>query len=449
MATDSEFEFTALDALRHSGIAIASDGAEYLKIKEFNPTDATSNPSLVSHALSKPEYVHIFTDAVHYARSTLPTASLEEQTELAMDRLLVQVGAEILNIIPGRVSVSVDPRLGYDYHGILNKAKSLTSLFNALSPPIPPSRVLIKIPATYPGILAAHTLESLPSSPIHTNLTLVFGRVQAVACAQAGVSVISPFIGRVKDWWDARALDVGLISESEEEVRKKKEANVEDHPGIKLVREVRSAYTRMGTKTQVMAAGFRSVDEIVEVGRYGSEGGPDLVTLPPELLDGLRRREGVVRADDSTSPPPASTSTPTPLTTPLYFDPTSPDPEGTLFENGLKEEGGIALDKVPEGLEKFSKDARKLEGRVRCALEVLSKAAAARGKSQMGVVGPDGENGQLERMTTTMTTLVTKKGLEGIEWVEQASNLNLNLCAVVQEGVTAVGQCLGQSVKVK
>jgi transaldolase len=262
------------------------------------------------------------------------------------------------------------------------------------------------------------------------------------------VSVISPFVGRVKDWWDARALDVGLISEGEGEgeVRKK----VEDHPGIKLVREVRSAYTRMGTKTQVMAAGFRSVDEIVEVGRYGSEGGPDLVTLPPELLEGLRRREGV-RVDDSTSPPSTSTSTPTPtpLTTPLYFNPTSPDPDGTLFEKGLKEEGGIALDKVPEGLEKFSKDARKLEGRVRCALEVLSKAAASRWKSQMGVVGPDGENGQLERTTTTTTTLVAKKGLEGIEWVEQASSLNLNLCAVVQEGVTAVGQCLGQSVKVK
>ncbi|EDR05260.1 transaldolase [Laccaria bicolor S238N-H82] len=445
MATDPEFEFTALDAIRQSGIVIASDGAEYLKIKEFNPIDATSNPSLVSHALSKPEYAHIFTDAVHYACSTLPTASLNEQTDLAMDKLLVQVGAEILNIIPGRVSVSVDPRLGYDYHAILTKAKSLTSLFNSLSPPIPPSRFLIKIPATYPGILAAHTLESLPSSPIHTNLTLVFGQVQAVACAQAGVSVVSPFVGRVKDWCDARARlgldDVGHISDE------RKKPAIETHPGLNLLRDIRNAYTQLGTKTQIMAAGFRSVDELVEVGRHGSKGGPDLVTLPPELLDGLRRREGV-RADstlsDSISPPWALPTS----TIPVYFNPTSPDPDGTLFENALKEEGGIALDKVPEGLEKFSRDARKLEGRVRCALEVL-REAEARGKSQMGVgqtsTSDACENGQLDRTTTT---LVAKKGLEGIEWVEQTSSLNLNLCAGVQEGVIAVGQCLGQSVKV-
>ena len=393
---------------------------------------------------------------------------------------LVQVGAEILNIIPGRVSVSVDPRLGYNYHGILNKvgnpslphpshllnhltaqAKSLASLFNSLSPPIPPSRFLIKIPATYPGILAAHTLESLPSSPIHTNLTLVFGRVQAVACAQAGVSVISPFVGRVKDWWDARArlgLDLtfnsggvgegsGLTSDADVDGEKRKKLAIETHPGLNLLRDIRNTYTQLGTTTQIMAAGFRSVDEIVEVGRYGSKGGPDLVTLPPELLDGLRRREGEVRAADSTPLPPTSTPISAPLTMPLYFNPTSPDPNGALFENGLKEEGGIALDKVPEGLEKFSRDARKLEGRVRCALEALSKRGKSEGKIQVGQTSTsDGEGGQLERTTTT--TLVAKKGLEGIEWAEQASSLNLNLCAVVQEGVTAVGQCLGQSVKV-
>lgn len=265
-----------------------------------------------------------------------------------------------------------------------------------------------------------------------------------MACAQAGVSVVSPFVGRVKDWWDARRLDGGLISDADGEKEKMKKLAIETHPGLHLLRDIRNTYTQLGTKTQVMAAGFRSVDEIVEVGRYGSEGGPDLVTLPPELLDGLRRREG---ASDSTSTPLKSTSTPLPTPTPLYFNPTSPDPDGTLFGNGLKEEGGIALDKVPEGLEKFRRDARKLEGRVRCALEALSKAAA-RGKSQMGVVRQTstsdgersiaGENGQLERTTTT---LVAKKGLEGIEWAEQT-------CAVVQEGVAAVGQCLGQSVKV-
>lgn len=257
-----------------------------------------------------------------------------------------------------------------------------------------------------------------------------------MACAQAGVSVVSPFVGRVKDWWDARARlgldDVGHISDE------RKKPAIETHPGLNLLRDIRNAYTQLGTKTQIMAAGFRSVDELVEVGRHGSKGGPDLVTLPPELLDGLRRREGL-RADSTTSPPLTSTFQ-TASTIPLYFDPTSPDPDGTSFENALKEEGGIALDKVPEGLEKFSKDARKLEGRVGCALKVL-REATAHGKSQMGAVGQTSktdasENGQSDRTTTT---LVAKKGLEGIEWVEQASSLNLNLCAGVQEGVTVVG----------
>ena len=348
------------------------------------------------------------------------------------------------------------PHLSHLTNHLTAQAKSLTSLFNSLSPPIPPSRFLIKIPATYPGILAAHTLESLPSSPIHTNLTLVFGRVQAVACAQAGVSVVSPFVGRVKDWWDARAHldldDVGIIPDANvDDGEKRKKPAIETHPGLKLLRDIRKAYTQLGTKTQIMAAGFRSVDELVEVGRYGSKGGPDLVTLPPELLDGLRSRKGRGINSTADSTPSTLPTTPTPTSTTIspYFDPASPDPEGTLFQNALKEEGGIALDKVPEGLEKFSKDARKLEERVRCALEVL-RDTEARGKNQVGVVGQastsDRENGQSERTTTT--TLVAKKGLEGIEWVEQASSLNLNLCAVVQEGVTAVGQRLGQSVKV-
>ena len=270
------------------------------------------------------------------------------------------------------------------------------------------------------------------------------------------MSVVSPFVGRVKDWWDARArlsLDaVGLISDADvDDGEKRKKPAIETHPGLKLLRDIRNAYTQLGTKTQIMAAGFRSVDELVEVGRYGSKGGPDLVTLPPELLDGLKRREGrgINSTAGSTPSTLPTTLAPTSTTISTYFDPAFPDPEGTLFENALKEEGGIALDKVPEGLEKFSKDAIKLEGRVRCALEVLREAAAS-GKSQVvGQTSPsDGENGQLERTTTTTTTLVAKKGLEGIEWVEQASSLNLNLCAVVQEGITAVGQRLGQSVKV-
>ncbi|KAG6830970.1 hypothetical protein H0H93_013885, partial [Arthromyces matolae] len=229
----------ALDALKESGITIASDTGEYLKIGEFFPQDATTNPSLVYAAISKPQYAHLTEAAVRYALSR--GGSLESQTELASDYLLVQLGIQILDIIPGRVSASVDPRLANDKDAIIRKSRNLISLFEELG--YHRDRVLIKIPATYSGILACQILETPPPSesititnkPIHTNATLIFGLVQALACAQAGVSVISPFIGRVKDWWSAQYTRLHN-GEAPPPV-----SPLSEHPGIQLVRNIRTA----------------------------------------------------------------------------------------------------------------------------------------------------------------------------------------------------------------
>ncbi|KAF7349300.1 Transaldolase [Mycena sanguinolenta] len=316
----------------------------FVEINEFQEdlTDATTNPSLVLAAVSKPEYAHVLQDAVDFARRRLGPASVREQTAVAMDRALVQVGVNIARIVPGRVSVSVDPRIGYDTLAIINKSKILVALLEELE--IPRSRILIKIPATYEGICAAQALEH-PSAgePIHTNMTLIFSRVQAIACAQAGVSVISPFIGRVKDWWDSQG---GPRSQE-----------LSQHPGILLVRDIRSTYAAhgWGGKTHIMAAGFRAVEEIVEVGKYGVEGGPDLVTLPPHLLNGLRSRENV-------EPRPKFDSVPVDLAAlPEYFASTCNSAQGaSLYAQHIMEEK-IAAVKVAEGLAKFSADAQVLE----------------------------------------------------------------------------------------
>ncbi|TFK36238.1 hypothetical protein BDQ12DRAFT_687072 [Crucibulum laeve] len=359
---------TALESVRRSGITIASDGAEYLKIGEFNPVDATTNPSLVATAVAKPEYAHLFDEAIRYAQQRLPGGTIEEKTDLVLDFLLVQVGVQILNIIPGRVSVSVDPRLGYDYDAIVKKGKSLIALFEECS--IPRSRVLVKIPATYAGIRAAHTLET-SVNPIHTNLTLIFSLSQAIACAQAGVAVISPFVGRVKDWWAARAIRDGISEEFHEQP-------LSEHPGIILVHHIRAAYTAYGYKTEVMAAGFRKPEEIIQLGRAGPRGGADIVTLPPDLLDGLRNLEG---EEDLSGAFQLQVET---RPEPHYFSSSGHTAEAeTAFDLASVEEG-IALDKVPEGLAKFSADAVILEGRVRAQLQVFEEVSSPSTKVFVG-----------------------------------------------------------------
>ncbi|KAJ6571677.1 hypothetical protein B0H19DRAFT_1208970 [Mycena capillaripes] len=337
---------TGLQALGASGIRIASDTAEYNQIREFaaDLSDATTNPSLVLAAVSKPDYAHIVQDAVDFARNRLPSGSVRELTALAMDRTLVLVGVQISRIVPGRVSVSVDPRIAHDTQAIICKGEALVKLLEGLD--IPRRRILIKIPATYEGIRAAQALEHpAAGEPIHTNMTLIFGRVQAIASAQAGVSVISPFIGRVKDWWDAHG---GPVT-----------SDLAQHQGILLVQNIRATYSAhgYGEKTQIMAAGFRAVEEIVELGKYGVQGGPDVVTLPPHLLDGLRTRKNL-QPPLEFNPGPVDVGT-----TPEYFGPDSAQ-GGALYARDIQQEK-IAAAKVPEGLAKFSADAQILEDLVK------------------------------------------------------------------------------------
>ncbi|KDR65828.1 hypothetical protein GALMADRAFT_260021 [Galerina marginata CBS 339.88] len=360
--SSSPFTYTALHAVREAGIIVASDGAEYNEIGEFDPVDATTNPSLVYTAVCKPEYSHHVEEAVLYAQSRIPTATVNEKVELALDHLLVQIGIRILSIIPGRVSISVDPRLGTSYNRILSKSRALIQLVDEFK--IPRSRVLIKIPATAAGIHAAHTLEI--KDDIRTNLTLVFSLVQALACAQAGISVVSPFIGRVKDWWAARAIAEGNPDGLEQQP-------LSEHPGIKLVHRIREAYTRYSYTTQIMAAGFRKPAEIIELSRAGNRGGADIVTLPPDLLAGLRGIEGEDLGARNFVPPMDI-----PESAPVYFSLNGPtDEDLAIFDRDSKLEA-ISLDKVPEGLTKFSVDAAKLEQKLRGMVEKGSQAHVAR-----------------------------------------------------------------------
>ena len=234
------------------------------------------------------------------------------------------------------------------------KSHALAAILKELH--IPQSRILIKIPATLPGIRAAHKLET---QNIHTNLTLIFSLVQALACAQAGVAVISPFIGRVKDWWSARAVQNGIPEGLANQP-------LSEHPGIELVHRIRAAYTKYGHQTQIMAAGFRKVEEIIELSKVGSKGGTDLMTLHPDLWHGVPQLEGRREPTAGFQPVVETRSEP------FYFSVNGPTKEGdAAFERDSAQEK-ISLDKVPEGLAKFSKDATKLEDKVRAKL--LSKS---------------------------------------------------------------------------
>nr|GAT58830.1 transaldolase [Mycena chlorophos] len=390
---------SALQALRAFGVRVASDTAEYEQIREFasdgHLTDATTNPSLVFAAVSKPQYAHLVDDAVEYARRR------GGSEVVAMDRLVALVSAQIASIIPGRVSVSADPRLAYNTDALIAKAHSLIRNMNELGVPslrilikipatyegilaaqqleretdeaihtnmtlvfgrvqaeacaqagvalgVPTSRILIKIPATYEGILAAQQLERETDQAIHTNMTLVFGRVQAEACAQAGVAVISPFIGRVKDFWDA----VGVTAPTTE---------VAKHPGIKLVRTIRGSYDAQGVRTEILAAGFRVPEEVIELGAGGREAGPDAVTIPPSLIAPLLARQ---QKQPRRNIPVHVESHPT-----QYFGAGVED-GAELYARDIAAEQ-IAAFKVPEGLAKFSVDAQAMEDMLKRRLEAL------------------------------------------------------------------------------
>lgn len=256
-----------LDQLKAVTVVVADTG-DIAAIEKFTPRDATTNPSLITAAAQMPQYQGIVDDTLKAARATLgAAASAAEVVSLAFDRLAVSFGLKILEIIPGRVSTEVDARLSWDTDATIAKGRDLIAQYEAAG--VNRERILIKIAATWEGIQAAAVLEK---EGIHTNLTLLFGLHQAIACAENGITLISPFVGRILDWYKK---DTGRDSY----------APAED-PGVVSVTEIYNYYKKFGYNTEVMGASFRNVGEITELA------GSDLLTIAPSLLAELQATEG-------------------------------------------------------------------------------------------------------------------------------------------------------------
>jgi transaldolase len=256
-----------LEQLREMTVVVADTG-DIQAIETFKPRDATTNPSLITAAAQMPQYQSIVDDTLKGARDTLGRgATPAEVANLAFDRLAVSFGLKILEIIPGRVSTEVDARLSYDTEATIAKGRDIIAQYEAAG--VSKERVLIKIASTWEGIQAAAVLEK---EGIHCNLTLLFGMHQAIACAENGITLISPFVGRILDWYKK---DTGRDSY----------APAED-PGVVSVTSVYNYYKKFGYKTEVMGASFRNVGEITELA------GCDLLTIAPSLLAELQSTEG-------------------------------------------------------------------------------------------------------------------------------------------------------------
>ncbi|KAF7845784.1 hypothetical protein BT93_L0675 [Corymbia citriodora subsp. variegata] len=234
----------SLDQLKESGTVVVCDSGDFATIDKYKPQDATTNPSLILAASKKPEYAKLIDAAVEYGAKH--GKDLDDKVDATLDNLLVQFGTEILKIVPGKVSTEVDARFSFDTEASVNKALHIIDLYKEAG--IGKERVLIKIASTYEGIKAAHILQS--KHGINCNLTLMFSQVQAIAAAEAGAFLISPFVGRILDWYKANH---------------KKEYSPQEDPGVKSVKEIYNYYKKFGYKTIVMGASFRNVGEITEL----------------------------------------------------------------------------------------------------------------------------------------------------------------------------------------
>jgi len=307
-----------LDALKKHTTVVADTG-DFKQLAQFQPQDATTNPSLILKAVQKPEYAPLLTESV--------AAHKGQPLDVVMDHLLVRFGCEILKTIPGRVSTEVDARLSFDTAGTLARARRLMSLYEAQG--ISRDRVLIKIAATWEGIQAAAELER---EGIHTNLTLLFSFAQAVACGQAKVQLISPFVGRIYDWYKKTA---GAAWDEASN------AGAND-PGVKSVRAIYNYYKKNDIATEVMGASFRNVGQIVALA------GCDLLTISPDLLALLAANESPLSAALDAQ---AAKGMDLPL---VQYNEAS-------FRFALNEDA-MATEKLAEGIRAFCVDAIKLEG---------------------------------------------------------------------------------------
>ena len=303
-------QLSQLDALKKLTKVVADTG-DFESMRAFKPQDATTNPSLILAAATKPQYAAIVDQAVAGA----------PDVETAMDRILVAFGLEILKIVPGRVSTETDARLSFDTAGSIAKGRQLIALYEKAG--ISRDRILIKIASTWEGIKAAEVLEK---EGIHCNLTLLFSMAQAVACAEAKVQLVSPFVGRILDWWKAAT--------------KKDYAPAED-PGVVSVTQIYNYYKKFGHQTEVMGASFRNKGEITELA------GCDLLTISPVLLGELAAStEPLVKKLD------AAAAQALPLKQ-VHLD------EKT-FRYELNEDA-MATEKTAQGIRSFAADIVKLE----------------------------------------------------------------------------------------
>jgi transaldolase len=307
-----------LDQLRTMTVVVADTG-DFESIAQYQPRDATTNPSLLYKAAQMPQYRSLLDEAIAWSQSQ--ASDPRGQVDACIDRLFIDFGKEILQIIPGRVSTEVDARLSFDTEASMKKAHRLIGLYEADG--IDRKRILIKVASTWEGIRAAERLEK---EGIHCNLTLLFSFAQAVACAEAGVTLISPFVGRIHDWY-LKDRGVKSIPPAED-------------PGVHSVTQIYNYYKKFDYKTEVMGASFRNIGEIIELA------GSDLLTISPELLGELQAQEGTLERKLSVETARAQKLDRVHLDEPTF--------------RWMMNEDAMATDKLADGIRRFNADLVKL-----------------------------------------------------------------------------------------
>ena len=312
-----------LDALKQFTTVVADTG-DFKQLAQFQPQDATTNPSLILKAVQKPEYAPL----IAQVKAAHPNAAMDE----LIDRLVVRFGQEIVSIIPGRVSMEVDARLSFDQQANVKRAKRIIAMAAAAG--IPQDRILIKLASTWEGIQAASELEK---EGIHCNLTLLFAFCQAVACGEAKVQLTSPFVGRIYDWYKKSAGAAWVEADNA----------LANDPGVESVTRIYNYYKRNGIQTEVMGASFRNVGQITALA------GCDLLTISPELLQQLSQSNELLA-------PMLSAQHAMKIEAPLmrYNE--------AAFRFALNEDA-MGTEKLAEGIRAFAADALKLEALIKAA----------------------------------------------------------------------------------
>ncbi|KAL1895017.1 Transaldolase [Sporothrix stenoceras] len=320
---------SSLDQLKATGTVVVSDSGDFASIAKYKPQDATTNPSLILAASKKAEYAKLIDEAVAIGKKA--EGSLDQKVDATLDAILVEFGREILKIVPGRVSTEVDARLSFDTKASVDKALHIIDLYKAQG--ISKDRVLIKIASTWEGIKAAEILQR--DHGINTNLTLMFSLTQAIAAAEAGAFLISPFVGRILDWFKA---STGKTYAKEED------------PGVASVQAIFNYYKKYGYKTIVMGASFRNTGEITELA------GCDYLTISPSLLEELLNSNEAVPQKLNAS---GAAALDIPKKTYISDEPT--------FRFDFNEDQ-MAVEKLREGISKFAADAETLKDIIKAKL---------------------------------------------------------------------------------